>query len=90
MGILYRTITLPMHQKSIFCFRQDLRTHDNRGLIECIRNSHEILPIFILDENLISGFGGLSDQKFSFLREMLDNLSKELVSLGRVELSVFC
>ena len=78
-----------MHQKSIFYFRQDLRTYDNRGLIECIRNSREILPVFILDENLVMGFGWLSDQKFSFLREMLENLSKELVSLGGVELSVF-
>ncbi len=78
-----------MTNTSIFYFRQDLRTHDNRGLIECIKNSRHVLPIFILDENLISGFGGLSDQKFSFLREMLENLSKEILELGGVRLSVF-
>ena len=77
-----------MYKKSIFWFRQDLRTYDNHGLIECIENSHEVLPIFILDENLIAGFGSLDDQKFSFLREMLENLSTELTNLGGVELSI--
>jgi len=40
-------------KKSLFIFRQDLRTFDNTGLIECIKNSDEILPIFILDKNII-------------------------------------
>lgn len=78
-----------MYQKSIFWFRQDLRTHDNRGLTECIKNSHNILPIFILDEHLVSWFWWLTDKRFSFLREMLENLSKELVWLGDIELSIF-
>lgn len=44
------------HKKSIFWFRQDLRVHDNSGLYACLQNSEEILPIFILDENITDNF----------------------------------
>jgi deoxyribodipyrimidine photo-lyase len=42
--------------KAIFWFRQDLRTYDNRGFIKCLEENEEILPIFILDKNIIYGF----------------------------------
>lgn len=45
-----------MYKKSLFIFRQDLRTHDNTALIEAIKNSDEILPIFIHDERAINDF----------------------------------
>jgi len=63
---------------SIFWFRQDLRTFDNKWLILAIKNSRNLLPIFILDKNLIPDFWNLEDQKFLFLKEMLLNLDSEL------------
>jgi deoxyribodipyrimidine photo-lyase len=42
-----------MYKKSIFWFRQDLRVQDNTGLFEAVCGSKEILPIFILDTNII-------------------------------------
>jgi len=42
-----------MYKKSIFWFRQDLRVEDNTGLYEAVNSSQEVLPIFILDANLI-------------------------------------
>lgn len=65
-------------KKSIFWFRQDLRTFDNKWLIEAIKNSNELLPIFILDKNIIPDFLWLNDKKFLFLKEALLNLDLEL------------
>jgi len=53
-----------MYKRVIFWFRQDLRTYDNYGFIEAIKNSKEILPIFILDKNITADFGDLKDKKF--------------------------
>ena len=46
-----------MHKKSIFWFRQDLRVYDNRGFIKAVTDSESVLPIFILDKNLLEKFG---------------------------------
>lgn len=67
-----------MNKNSIFWFRQDLRTFDNLWLIEAIKNSDNLLPIFILDKNLIPWFLWLEDKKFLFIKEALLNLDKEL------------
>lgn len=76
-------------KKSIFWFRQDLRTFDNRWLLKCIEQSDEILPIFILDKNIISGFWWLKDKKFWFLREVLETLSAEIFALSGSPLYIF-
>jgi deoxyribodipyrimidine photo-lyase len=46
-----------MYKRSLFIFRQDLRLDDNTALIEAIKNSEEIFPIFIHDERAIEDFG---------------------------------
>jgi len=70
-----------MYKQSIFWFRQDLRVQDNTGLFEAVQNSESVLPIFILDTNIIENFWGLSDKKFGFIREALQEVSKELKKL---------
>lgn len=70
-----------MYKNSIFWFRQDLRTFDNRWLIEAIKSSENILCIFILDKNIINDFLGLEDSKFLFLKEALLHLDSELEKL---------
>lgn len=64
--------------KSIFRFRQDLRIDDNIWLYKLSKQDTEILPIFILDENLIDWFWTLSDPRFWFLKDALKNLDKNL------------
>lgn len=70
-----------MYKNSLFIFRQDLRTFDNTGLIEAIKNSENLLTIFVLDKNLIDWFWWLTDKKFLFLKETLLNLDKNLQEL---------
>lgn len=76
-------------KKSLFIFRQDLRTTDNRWLIKAINESDEILPIFIIDKNLVENFWWLDDKKFGFLREALDRLSTNIAKLSNDSLKVF-
>ncbi len=71
-----------MFQRSIFWFRQDLRAYDNKWLLEAVRSSKEILPLFILDTHLLPLFFGLTDKKFGFIREALENLDNEIKKRG--------
>lgn len=67
-----------MYNNSIFWFRQDLRTFDNKWLIDSIKSSENLLCIFVLDKNIIDIFLWLEDKKFLFLKEALLNLDNEL------------
>jgi len=78
-----------MYKRVIFWFRQDLRTYDNYGFIEAIKNSKEILPIFILDKNITADFGDLKDKKFWFIREALENLDAQIKKLWGRNLNIF-
>jgi deoxyribodipyrimidine photo-lyase len=66
-----------MHHRSLFIFRQDLRIHDNTALIEAIKNSEEIFPIFIHDTRAIGDFWS-NDARFWFIREALESMDNEL------------
>lgn len=65
------------HNRTLFVFRQDLRTHDNTWLIEAIRDSKEIFPIFIHDTRAIVDFW-VDDARFGFIREALETIDYEL------------
>lgn len=78
-----------MQKKSIFWFRQDLRTFDNKWLIAAIKEVWNILPIFILDKNIVPDFLWLEDKKFWFIRESLEKLDKELIELWWEWIKVF-
>jgi len=75
--------------KSIFWFRQDLRTYDNIWLFNAIKNSEEILPIFIIDKNIVKSFWWIEDKKFWFIREALEKLDKEIIDLWWKWVKVF-
>lgn len=62
-----------MHNRSLFIFRQDLRLQDNTGLIEAIKNSKEVFPIFIHDTRAVEDFGA-EDARFGFICEALESI----------------
>lgn len=43
-------------QISLFIFRQDLRVEDNIGLLNAIKESDSLLPIFIFDTTILEQF----------------------------------
>ena len=69
------------HNRSLFIFRQDLRLHDNTGLIEAVKNSKEIFPIFIHDTRSIEDFWE-KDARFGLIREALEQIDTELQKVG--------
>ena len=68
---------MKQYKLSLFIFRQDLRTYDNTGLIEAMKNSEEVFPIFIHDTRAIEDFGR-EDARFGLIREALDSIDMEL------------
>lgn len=85
MSILFSgfpyTLSMKTYSRSLFIFRQDLRTHDNTGLIDAIKNSESIFPIFIHDIRAIEDFGE-SDPRFGLIREALETIDTELQKVG--------
>lgn len=69
-----------MYKKSIFRFRQDLRIFDNTWLFNAIKNSKQIIPIFIFDTNILSRFLS-NDKRLWFLKDALNKLSKDLENI---------
>lgn len=66
-----------MYKRSIFIFRQDLRLMDNTALLEAMKASEEVFPLFIHDQRAIEEFGR-DDARFWFIREALEAIDLEL------------
>ena len=70
-----------MHRRAIFWFRRDLRVEDNTGLYHAVKESEEVLPVFILDENILRKIIR-ENPRIGFLADAILNLDKKLKSLG--------
>lgn len=66
-----------MHKRSLFIYRQDLRTHDNTALNLALSESREVMAIFIFDKRAQREFGP-DDRRFGFIREMLEKIDEQL------------
>lgn len=66
--------------KSIFIFHRDYRIDDNIGLIECLKVSESVLPVFIFtpEQSNKKENKYFSDNSFQFLVESLKELDSEL------------
>ena len=64
--------------KSIFIFRRDFRITDNTGLIECIKNSDTVYPIFIFTPEQIKNNDFKSDNAVQFMITSLKYLAKKI------------
>ena len=67
-----------MYQNSIFIFRRDFRLTDNSGLIEAIKNSISVTPIFIFTPEQINKNSYKSDNAIQFMIESLTELEKKI------------
>lgn len=45
-----------MYKRTLFVFRQDLRTHDNTALNLALTESHEVMVIFVFDDRAKKDF----------------------------------
>ena len=65
------------YKKSLFLFRRDLRLEDNTGLIYALKNSHEVIPCFIIDSKIMCKFKN-STHRIKFLNQSLVDLDEQL------------
>jgi deoxyribodipyrimidine photo-lyase len=79
-----------MYNKTIFIFHRSLRLEDNIGLIEALKNSEYVIPIFILNTEQIGDKNKFrSINSISFMIEALISLNEQLEKKGS-KLFVLC
>lgn len=66
------------YNRSIFIFRRDLRLDDNKGLMECMKQSKIIIPMFIFTPEQLVNNQYKSNNCVQFMIESLEDLSKQL------------
>jgi len=67
-----------MNNLSIFIFRRSFRLYDNTGLINALKNSKKVIPIFIFTPEQIKKNKYKSNNAIQFMIESLNELNKEL------------
>ena len=64
--------------RSILWFRQDLRFHDNEALIEAVRNTDELIPVYVFDIDP----NRFSLPRIQFLIQSVSDLRDQFRSMG--------
>ncbi|NUQ22855.1 MAG: deoxyribodipyrimidine photo-lyase [Saprospiraceae bacterium] len=67
---------------AVFWFRRDLRLHDNAGLLHALKSGLPVLPLFILDADILDSLTDRSDARVSFIHQELTRMDKQLRDLG--------
>ncbi len=67
---------------TVFWFRRDLRLEDNTGLYHALRSGLPVLPVFILDTEILDKLEERTDRRISFILAALKELDKKLSSAG--------
>jgi deoxyribodipyrimidine photo-lyase len=63
--------------RSILLFKRDLRLEDNRVLYEAVKNSKELIPIFIFNRSILTKFNGYN-KKLSLIIDGIKEISKKI------------
>jgi len=62
--------------------RRDMRLHDNAALYRALKQYDEVIPLFILDRNILDHLEDKKDARVEFILRTLELLSKDLKSLS--------
>ncbi|MEY3442231.1 MAG: hypothetical protein RLZZ519_512 [Bacteroidota bacterium] len=75
---------MPSSKKKIvlFWFRRDLRLHDNAGLYHALKSGYPVLPMFVLDSDILSKLQDPADARVTFIHDSLTSLQSTLASMG--------
>ncbi len=71
---------------AIFWFRRDLRLEDNSALIAALKSGHQVLPVFIFDQHILSDLPR-QDARLGFIHDLLTDIN---TSLQKFESGVKC
>jgi deoxyribodipyrimidine photo-lyase len=67
---------------NIFWFRRDLRLMDNAGLYFALREGSPVMPVFILDTNILDDLEDKDDARVNFIISALSELNKQLIEFN--------
>lgn len=67
--------------KSAFWFRRDLRLKDNIGLFHALKRGHEVVPVFIFDQEILDDLPR-DDARVSFIHQQIQRLQASLEKEG--------
>ena len=70
----------------IHWFRRDLRLEDNHGLFRALSEHGEVLPLFILDTDILDRLEDRHDRRVDFIHRALAGLQDQLVKYGSMML----
>ncbi len=71
-----------MSPLSIFWHRRDLRLDDNHGLFRALQGDVPVLPLFILDRNILDDLEDRDDARVTFIHQQLERLQAEYRAAG--------
>jgi deoxyribodipyrimidine photo-lyase len=67
---------------AIFWFRRDLRLEDNAGLYHALKQTNEVVPVFIFDKNILNKLEDKTDARVTFIHREITRIQNELRGLG--------
>jgi deoxyribodipyrimidine photo-lyase len=67
---------------TIFWFRRDLRLKDNAGLYHALKETKNVLPIFIFDTDILDQLENKKDQRVEFIWYAVEHLQQQLIEMG--------
>jgi deoxyribodipyrimidine photo-lyase len=70
-----------MSKVNIFWFRRDLRLNDNAGLYHALKSGKPVVPVFILDSEILDKLENKEDRRVEFIHKSLLDLQELLVEM---------
>jgi deoxyribodipyrimidine photo-lyase len=67
--------THPDSRSAVVLYTRDLRVHDHPGLVEAARSNEYVIPVFVLDDDVLDRAGS---NRIAFLVEALGDLRGSL------------
>ena len=72
----------PTQEVTLFWFRRDLRLDDNAGLYHALKETRNVLPVFIFDEDILDKLDDKQDRRLVFIHEALHTIKEQLEGKG--------
>jgi deoxyribodipyrimidine photo-lyase len=67
-----------MHKLTVFWLRRDLRLFDNKAFYYALKESRQVLPVFIFDTNILDELEDKYDKRITFIHQAISELKQEL------------
>lgn len=67
---------------TIFWFRRDLRSFDNKGFFKALKDDLPVIPLFIFDTEILNDLSDRYDKRVNFIYHRLHDMNSEFLKHG--------